>query len=143
MKLSALASLLLASGLASPLLAQSSRFNELRSNHVERLFMKNRRLNVIYAGLVSTTLLLTATTARADEFMDACMMNSAANPGMAKICSCMSANVSEPVRADAAVALRKSNQATAEGGAPLDPSTLPANLQKGMQAIVLAQAQCM
>jgi hypothetical protein len=105
--------------------------------------MKNRRSKVIHAALLSTTLLLTASTARADEFMDACMMNSGANPGMAKICNCMSANVSEPVRADAAVALRKANEATAGGGAPLDPSTLPPNLRKGMQAIVLAQAQCM
>lgn len=105
--------------------------------------MEYRRAKLVYGGLLSTTLLLAATTARADEFMDACMMNSGGNPGMPKICSCMSANVSLADRADAAAALRKSNQSVAAGGAPLDPSTLPTNLQKGMQTIVLAQAQCM
>lgn len=105
--------------------------------------MKNRRSNALYAGFLSTTLLLAATMARADEFMDACMMNNGSNPEMPKVCSCMSANVSASTRADAAAALRKSNQSAAESGTPLDPSTLPANLQKGMQAIVLAQAQCM
>jgi hypothetical protein len=96
----------------------------------------------LYGGLLSTALLLAATTGWADEFMDACMMNSGGNPEMPKICSCMSANVGQADRAEAAAALRRSNQSVAGGGAPLDPSTLPANLQKGMQAIVLAQAQC-
>ncbi len=105
--------------------------------------MKYRRMKAICAGLLSGSLLLSAPSVRADDFMDACMMNSGATPDMAGICSCMSTKVTGPIRADAAAALRKSNQSQAEGGMPLDPSGLPANLQKGLQAVVLAQAQCM
>jgi hypothetical protein len=100
-------------------------------------------MKAICAIILSTAFVLSATTVRADDFMDACMMNSGRNPDMPKTCNCMSANLGNANRADAAAALRKSNESIAQGGTPLDPSTLPPNLQRGLQAVVLAQAQCM
>jgi hypothetical protein len=105
--------------------------------------MQYEGAKALFATLLSITVLLTAMTARADEFMDACMMNGASNPDTPRICNCMSANVSQSDRANAAAALRQTNQSMATGGMPVDPSTLPAHVQKGLQAIVLAQAQCM
>jgi len=45
--------------------------------------------------------------------------------------------------AAAVAAMRKSNASMAEGGKPLDPSTLPPAEMQGLQAVVLAQAACM
>jgi len=68
-----------------------------------------------------------------------------ASPGtdMAKTCACMSTKVPNDVRADATEALRRTYQAMSDTSKPIDPSTLPPNLMRGLQATVLAQADCM
>jgi len=79
----------------------------------------------------------------ADEFVDACMLGAAPGTDMAKTCACMSTKVPADLQADAAEALRRSYRAMSDTSTPLDPSTLPPNLMKGLQAAVLAQADCM
>lgn len=79
----------------------------------------------------------------ADEFTDACMLGSSPGTDMGKTCACMAGKVPADLRADAAEALRRSYRAMSDTAQPLDPSTLPPNLLKGLQAAVLAQADCM
>jgi hypothetical protein len=98
---------------------------------------------ILRCATVSAALLAFAAPAFADEFMDACMAGSTAGTDMSQTCACISAKVPGDVRADAALALRRSNKSMQDNATPLDPSSLPPNLMKGLQAYVLAQAECM
>lgn len=95
------------------------------------------------AAAVAAALLAFTATAHADEFVDACMLGSAPGTDMAKTCACMSTKIPGDVRADAAAALRRSYQTMSDTSKAIDPSTLPPNLMRGLQAAVLAQADCM
>jgi hypothetical protein len=99
---------------------------------------------VLRGAAISAALLAFAAAAHADEFIDACMLGNGPGTDMAKTCACMSTKIPGDVRADAAAALRRSYQAMSDSANKLlDPSTLPPNLMKGLQATVLAQADCM
>lgn len=71
------------------------------------------------------------------------MLGASAGTDMAQTCACMSNKIPADQRADAAEALRRSWQAMADTSKPIDPSTLPPHLMRGLQAAVLAQADCM
>ena len=87
---------------------------------------------VLVAGLSSM--------AWADDFVSECKKGaSAADPD--KACSCMSEKVTGAVRADAIEGMRKMNASASSGGTP-DPKTLPANQQKGLEAVMSASGQC-
>ncbi len=62
---------------------------------------------------------------------------------MPKTCACMSTKIANDIRADATEALRRAYQAMSDTSKSIDPSTLPLNLMRGLQATVLAQADCM
>ena len=97
----------------------------------------------ILQGTVFATLLVLATTARADEFMDACMAGANSGTDMTQTCTCISAKIPAASRADAAAALRRSTKSMQDNATPLDPSQLPPNQMRGLQAYVLAQADCL
>jgi hypothetical protein len=79
-----------------------------------------------------------SSSASADDFMQECM---SATPGDAlKTCTCMSAQISGADRADAITGLRKTH-VQANGDAP-DPATLSPQELKGLQVVVVAQANC-
>jgi hypothetical protein len=95
---------------------------------------------------VSVTLVLLAFSASAqaaDDFIEACMQSAPTGGDMAQTCACMSTKIPADVRADAAEALRRSAKVMTDTSKSIDPSTLPPNLMKGLQATVLAQAYCM
>jgi hypothetical protein len=74
----------------------------------------------------------------ADDFMQECM---SATPGDAqKTCTCMSGQISGADRMDAVTGLRKTH-VQANGDAP-DPATLSPQELKGLQVVVVAQANC-
>jgi hypothetical protein len=95
------------------------------------------------AVLVAALLSFAAGAQAADEFIDACMLGSAPGTDMAKTCACMSTKIPSDQRADAAEALRRSWKEMSNTSKSMDPSTLPPNLMRGLQAAVLAQADCM
>jgi hypothetical protein len=99
--------------------------------------------SVVLRCAVSIAVLASATAAHADAFTDACMLGASSGTDMAKTCACMSAKVPNDVRVDATEALRRTYQAMSDTSKPIDPSTLPPNLMRGLQATVLAQADCM
>lgn len=98
-------------------------------------------MRIVSRGLSAAACVLTlglSCGALADDFMDACMSST---PGDAqKTCSCMSAQVSGSDRADAVVGLRKTRVQLGQD-AP-DPATLTPQEIKGLQAVVVAQANC-
>lgn len=98
---------------------------------------------VLKFATVAAALLALSTAARADDFVAACMLGSDPATDMPKTCACMSTKVTGPVRADAIAALRRSYQSMTDAAKSIDPSTLPPNLMRGLQAVVLAQADCM
>jgi len=104
-----------------------------------------KTISVLLRGTAMAAALLAfvAGAQAADEFIDACMLGASPATDMPKTCACMSTKIPPDVRADASEALRRSWQAMSSGAKPLDPSTLPPNLMKGLQAAVLAQADCM
>jgi hypothetical protein len=72
------------------------------------------------------------------DFMSVCRTTSTE-----KTCVCMQGQIPADKMPAAIAAMRKSNAAMSEGGNPLDPSTLPPAEMQGLQAVVLAQANCM
>jgi len=100
-------------------------------------------ISIVLRSAVSIAVLAVATAAHADAFTDACMLGASPGTDMAKTCDCMSTKVPNDVRADATEALRRTYQAMSDTSKPIDPSTLPPNLMRGLQATVLAQADCM
>ena len=105
--------------------------------------MKARSV-VLQSVAIAAALLSLATGAQAaDEFIEACMLGSSPATDMPKTCACMSTKIPPDVRADAAEALRRSWKEMQNTSRSMDPSTLPPNLMRGLQAAVLAQADCM
>jgi hypothetical protein len=95
------------------------------------------------SATAAAALLVLSTGARADEFTDACMLGSDPSTNMPKTCACMSTKIPGDVRADAIAALKQSYKSMQDTGTLLDPTQLPPNLMRGLQATVLAQADCM
>jgi hypothetical protein len=94
------------------------------------------------AGLSVVGLVLGLSSAAwGDDFMAECQQgSSAADP--VKACTCMSDKVTGDVRADAIAAMHSMNTTKgANGGAP-DIKALPANQQKGLQALMAVSGQC-
>ena len=98
---------------------------------------------VLKGATVAATLLALSTAAYADDFIDACMLGSDPATDMPKTCACMSTKIPGNVRADAIAALKQSYKSMQDTGTLLDPTQLPPNLMRGLQATVLAQADCM
>lgn len=98
---------------------------------------------VLKGATVAAALLVLSTAAWADDFTDACMLGSDPATDMPKTCACMSTKIPGDVRADAIEALRRSYKSMSDTGTLLDPTQLPPNLMRGLQATVLAQADCM
>jgi len=84
-----------------------------------------------------------ATAAHADDFTEACMLGNSPASDMPRTCACISTRISSEIRADATAALRQSYEATRDTSKSIDPSTLPPNLMRGLQAYVAAQADCL
>ena len=101
------------------------------------------RSTVLRCAMVGAALLAVSSAARADEFIDACKAGSDGGTDMTRTCNCISARMPAASRADAAAALRRSTQSMQDNATPLDPSSLPPNLMRGLQAYVLAQTECM
>ena len=82
-----------------------------------------------------------SSAAWADDFMAECQQgSSAADP--VKSCTCMSDKVTGDARTDAIAAMHAMNTTKgANGGAP-DVKSLPANQQKGLEALMAASGQC-
>jgi hypothetical protein len=97
----------------------------------------------IPAMAVAALLALVPKVHAADPFIDACMLGASPGTDMPRTCACMSTKIAPDIRADATEALRRAWKAMQDTSTPLDPSTLPPNLMKGLQATVLAQADCM
>ena len=73
-----------------------------------------------------------------NDFMAVCRTT-----GTEKSCLCMQAQIPPDKMAGAIASMRRSNAAMSQGGVPLDPSQLPPAEMQGLQAVVLAQANCM
>ena len=98
---------------------------------------------VLRCATVCGALLAFTSAAHADEFYDACMLGNSPATDMPKTCACMSTKIAPSVRTDATEALRRSYRSMSDTSKAIDPSTLPPNLMRGLQAVVLAQADCM
>jgi len=73
-----------------------------------------------------------------DDFMKECRVTTSD-----KMCQCIYSKMPADKRAAAIEGLRKSNKATQPGGNLLDPSTLTQEQMQGLDAVVIAQADCM
>ena len=94
----------------------------------------------VAAGAVVLAFSLSA-GAQTDNFMSECQQgSSAADP--AKACTCMSDKVTGAIRTDAIAAMHSMNTIKGTNGGGPDPKTLPANQQKGLEAVVAAHGQC-
>ena len=95
---------------------------------------------IVSLGVVGLVMGLSS-AAWADDFMAECQQgSSAADP--VKACTCMSEKVTGDVRGDAIAAMHSMNTTKgANGGAP-DIKSLPANQQKGLQALMAVSGQC-
>ncbi|SEO13683.1 hypothetical protein SAMN02990966_01130 [Rhodospirillales bacterium URHD0017] len=95
-------------------------------------------------GATLATAVLTlglSAAAQTDNFMSECQQgSSAADP--VKACTCMSEKVSGAIRADAIAAMHTMNTTKGANGGGPDPKTLPANQQKGLEAVIAAHGQC-
>jgi hypothetical protein len=72
-----------------------------------------------------------------DAFMQACTMTTPQ-----RMCECISKNLPADKRAAAISGLLKSNKAMEPGGNLLDPSMLTQEQMQGLDAVVIAQANC-
>ena len=72
-----------------------------------------------------------------DGFMPACMKTASQ-----QMCECISAKIPPDKRQAAIEGLQKSNAAVAPGGNLLDPSNLTQEQMQGLDAVVIAQANC-
>jgi len=96
-----------------------------------------RKAGVVFA--VAVAMLGASQTSRAqNDFMSVCRTT-----GSEKSCLCMQGQIPPDKMPGAIAAMRKSNAAMSQGGTPLDPSQLPPAEMAGLQAVVLAQANCM
>jgi hypothetical protein len=72
-----------------------------------------------------------------DAFLPACMKTASQ-----QMCECISAKIPPDKRQAAIEGLQKSNAAVAPGGNLLDPSNLTQEQMQGLDAVVIAQANC-
>ena len=94
------------------------------------------RFVVCAFGLAFVSALTTGAQAQ-DAFMQACMMTTPQ-----KMCECISSKVPADKRQAAVECMRKSNKAMEPGGNLLDPSNLSQEQMQGLDAVVIAQANC-
>jgi hypothetical protein len=87
-------------------------------------------------GLVFVSTLATSVAAQ-DAFMRACTMTTPQ-----KMCECISAKIPADKRQAAIEGMTKSNKAMEPGGNLLDPSNLTQEQMQGLDAVVIAQANC-
>lgn len=72
-----------------------------------------------------------------DAFMQACTMTTPQ-----KMCECIASKVPADKKQAAIEGMRKSNKAMEPGGNLLDPSNLTQEQMQGLDAVVIAQANC-
>jgi hypothetical protein len=72
-----------------------------------------------------------------DAFMQACTMTTPQ-----KMCECISSKIPADKRQAAIQGMLKSNKAMEPGGNLLDPSNLTQEQMQGLDAVVIAQANC-
>ena len=96
------------------------------------------RRSIVAIGAAALMLGTSLASRAQSDFMSVCRTT-----GSERSCQCMQSQIPADKMAAAIAAMRKSNAAMAEGGNPLDPSTLPPAEMQGLQAVVLAQAACM
>ena len=94
------------------------------------------RSTVCALGLILIAALPAGAQAQ-DQFMQACMMTTPQ-----KTCECISANVPADKRQAAIEGMLKSNKAMEPGGNLLDPTNLTQEQMLGLDAVVIAQANC-
>ena len=87
-------------------------------------------------GLVFMSALATGAQAQ-DAFMQACTMTTPQ-----KMCECIASKVPADKKQAAIEGMRKSNKAMEPGGNLLDPSNLTQEQMQGLDAVVIAQANC-
>jgi hypothetical protein len=83
-----------------------------------------------------------AQQARADDYVALCKAGEKDNPDADKMCTCAAGKIAAGDRASAMAAMKVMNDALVAGKTP-DPSSMPADLSKGMQAAMTAEAGCM
>ena len=94
------------------------------------------------AGLAIAVLTLgLPAAAQTDAFMAECQQGSSA-PDPVKSCTCMSGKVTGEMRADAIAAMHSMNTTKGANGGPPDIKSLPANQQKGLEALMAVSGQC-
>ncbi|MBL6615135.1 MAG: hypothetical protein ISP49_17055 [Reyranella sp.] len=94
------------------------------------------RLTVCALGFISMAALPSGSQAQ-DAFMQACMMTTPQ-----KMCECISSKVPADKKQAAIEGMLKSNKAMEPGGNLLDPSNLTQEQMQGLDAVVIAQANC-
>jgi hypothetical protein len=94
------------------------------------------RTTVCALGLTLIAALPAASQAQ-DAFMQACMMTTPQ-----KMCECISAKIPADKKQAAIEGMLKSNKAMEPGGNLLDPSNLSQEQMNGLDAVVIAQANC-
>jgi hypothetical protein len=87
-------------------------------------------------GMASVVALASGSRAQ-DAFMQACTMTTPQ-----KMCECISAKIPADKRQAAIEGMLKSNKAMEPGGNLLDPSNLSQEQMQGLDAVVIAQANC-
>lgn len=87
-------------------------------------------------GLVFVSALATGARGQ-DPFMQVCTQTTPQ-----KMCECISSKVPADKRQAAIEGMRKSNRAMEPGGNLLDPSNLTQEQMQGLDAVVIAQANC-
>lgn len=87
-------------------------------------------------GFTFVSALATAAQAQ-DAFMQACTMTTPQ-----KMCECISSKIPADKRQAAIQGMLKSNKAMEPGGNLLDPSNLTQEQMQGLDAVVIAQADC-
>lgn len=94
-------------------------------------------MGVVFVAALATSSAMPGRAQVQDAFMQACMTTTPQ-----KMCECISAKLPADKRQAAIEGLRKSNAAMAPGGNLLDPSNLSQEQMQGLDAVVIAQADC-
>lgn len=102
-------------------------------------------MKFVVIGLAAAVILVAGVTqqqACADDYMQLCKASEKDNADADKLCTCAAGKI-KPEDKDAAMkALKIMDDAISQGKTP-DPSSMPADLTKGMQAQTEAEAACM
>src|SRR5258705_107208 len=89
------------------------------------------------ASVIVLAIGLSAPAQAQDAFIQACVATTSQ-----RMCECISSKLPADKRAAAIAGLRKSNAAMGPGGNLLDPSNLSQEQMQGLDAVVIAQADC-